>query len=112
MITLLKLNSGTRAVRIRIHGDTYHSTRFPEARHVSDEEWLRQSVHESEVRSYWIGYPGRQKMAGRDVRKSPLWDACSRKGAFFGLGGGHWEVPKFYMPGMQSNSIKIIWVIF
>ena len=32
--------------------------RFPEAKHVSDEEWLRQSVHESEVRSYWIGYPG------------------------------------------------------
>ena len=93
-------------------GTPYHSTRFPEARHVSDEEWLRQSVHESEVRSYWIGYPGRQKMAGRDVRKSPLWDACSRKGAFFGVGGGHWEVPKFYLPGRQSDSIKIIWVIF
>ena len=42
---------------------------------------------------------GRQKLAGRNVRKSPLWDKCSAKGAFFGLGGGHWEVPKFYMPG-------------
>ena len=39
------------------------------------------------------------KMAGRNFRKSPLWDACSRRGAFFGLGGGHWEVPKFYVPG-------------
>ena len=46
----------------------YDIARFPEARHVSDEEWLHQSVHESEVRTYWIGYPGRQKMAGRNVR--------------------------------------------
>ena len=74
-------------------------TRFPDAKHISDEDWLHQSVHESEVRSYWIGYPGLQKMAGRNVRKSPLWDTSSKRGAFFGLGGGHWEVPKFYMPG-------------
>jgi dimethylglycine dehydrogenase len=81
----------------------YDLARFPNAKHLSDPDWVHQTTHESEVRSYWIGYPTRQRFAGRNVRKSPLWEDCLRAGAFFGQCGGQWEVPKFYLPDYKQE---------
>lgn len=74
---------------------TYDLKRFQKF-YVGDDTWRKESVHESELRSYWAKVPTLQRLAGRNLRFSPLHEKLLAKGAFFGQAGG-FERPMFFL---------------
>lgn len=55
-----------------------------------------------QVRFYWTAFPTDQMLGGRNLRLSPLHQACQEQGAFFGSTGG-WERPLFFVPEMGES---------
>ena len=74
---------------------TYDLKRFQKF-YVGDDTWQKETVHESELRSYWAKVPTLQRLAGRNLRFSPLHEKLLAKGAFFGQAGG-FERPMFFL---------------
>lgn len=72
---------------------------------IKKEKWLDQGTHESQVRTYWVGYPTRQPYAARNHRISSLHEATQERGAFYGVSGG-FEVPRFYLKE-QGQRVKV-----
>ena len=54
---------------------------------IKDPNWLKSVTQESHVRTYCVKYPTLQRLAGRNVRLSPLHSRLAEKGAFFGTAG-------------------------
>lgn len=74
---------------------TYDVNRFHKA-YIGDERWQKETIHESEVRTYWVKYPTLQKMAGRNIQASPFHSKLTDRGAFFGNVGA-FERPIFFL---------------
>ena len=76
---------------------TYDINRFHKS-YIQQEKWLKESVHEAEVRIYYVRYPTLQRFAARNMRLSSLHSRLAEAGAFFGAAGG-FERPMFFLPG-------------
>ena len=59
---------------------------------------MEESVHEAEVRIYYVRYPTLQRFASRNLKLSSLHSRLEEAGAFFGATGGH-ERPLFFLAG-------------
>ena len=64
---------------------------------VSEPGWVDESVHEAIERTYRVKYPTLQRMAGRNLRQSPLHPRLVQRGGFFGSSGSGFERPLFFL---------------
>ncbi len=81
----------------------YDINRFHSS-YISNRRWQEETIHEGEVRTYWVKYPTLQRMAGRNLHHSPFHAQLMSQGAFFGSAGGI-ERPLFFLaqPGLNLS---------
>ena len=71
---------------------------------LEDKKWKEESIHEGEVRTYWVKYPTLQRMAGRNFKHSPIHEKMAENGAFFGSAGGY-ERPLFFLDNNEKLTV-------
>ena len=74
--------------------------------YIGNQKWLEESVHEAEVRTYYVRYPTLQRLASRNLKLSPFHSRLEEAGAFFGATGGH-ERPLFFLTGWCQKAAKM-----
>ena len=79
-----------------MHSQSFYC-RFHQS-YIGNQKWLEESVHEAEVRIYYVRYPTLQRFASRKLKLSSLHSRLEEAGAFFGATGGH-ERPLFFLAG-------------